>query len=93
MTANLGVLILSLAFSASAFTPEGVLAAPPGDAKQAAPASAPGKEKPEFPPFDEVMKDYEAVQTAETPKPLLLNQPRPTAQIQGVESAKKAGPQ
>lgn len=67
MTANLGVLILSLAFSASAFTPEGVLAAPPGDAKQAAPASAPGKEKPEFPPFDEVMKDYEAVQTAETP--------------------------
>jgi len=39
---------------------------PPKDAKPPMPAGA-DKEKPDFPPFDEAMKDYEEVPTAESP--------------------------
>ncbi len=48
---------LCLVATASAFAGE----------PESKPAKAPDKPKPDFPPFDEVMKDYKQVPTAETP--------------------------
>lgn len=67
MTPNLINVVLSLALSAGAFTPDDAKAAPPADAKPASTPGAPKKDKPEFPPFEDAMKDFEQVKTAETP--------------------------